>query len=438
MSAQASLVQEARAAGSDRIKLAEISELALSNSVDPSELVMIGILTRDVDLNNESIAIFDKVIKLYPTNVSARYEKAILYMHQGNHLESICILREILSDFPNQDQTNLLASRVLHSMGAHHEASDCLNRIDLIDRPNRQDWIRQIRIVHEFGAFVRCFPKNRALALVSEVERASTHLRPEVVADRIAAALRDRVPFSLIRVGDGEGAFVRLDNVDEARFANLYARNREDRAGVWFAGSVDPNADSFLDEASQIGQAMENADITGMPYTGWIEHEFRILSVTGISSLVNLLRVKRSKNSMTCSQLIHVDLHRTKLLYEILKTQHRIGLISCHRELPEMLKQAFSFSEINHYHVPGEKGHSHLLSKTAVEGTHWPDRYREIMRDLSTPLNGTLFIVAAGILGKFYCDQIKKFGGVAVDIGSIADGWVGSKTRPGLDKIEIG
>jgi hypothetical protein len=54
------------------------------------------------------------------------------------------------------------------------------------------------------------------------------------------------------------------------------------------------------------------------------------------------------------------------------------------------------------------------------------------MQDLSQPLAGELFLVAGGLLGKIYCDRIKRSGGVAIDIGSLIDAWLGAPTRPGF------
>ncbi len=56
------------------------------------------------------------------------------------------------------------------------------------------------------------------------------------------------------------------------------------------------------------------------------------------------------------------------------------------------------------------------------------------MTALDRPLNGKLFLVAGGILGKFYCGRIKGSGGVAIDVGSLVDMWMGAETRPGMSQ----
>ncbi|MDY6885713.1 MAG: hypothetical protein SWL02_18320 [Pseudomonadota bacterium] len=42
---------------------------------------------------------------------------------------------------------------------------------------------------------------------------------------------------------------------------------------------------------------------------------------------------------------------------------------------------------------------------------------------------GHVYLVGAGILGKVYCHQIKKSGGIALDVGSVPDVWVGKPSR---------
>ncbi|MEH3147236.1 MAG: tetratricopeptide repeat protein [Methylobacterium frigidaeris] len=433
-------LHEARAVRHDQAELGRVAGMALSagDEVSSAELVELGIVTRDAGLRDAAIALLDRARDRNPADIPSRYEKAILFLHEGLHVDCLHILRRILADHPGEDRTNLLAARVLHALGDHDEATRCLDRIPLDAVHDRAEWERQIRVVNEFGLHAAKYPRSRVMAMVARLERSPSHLPVQAVAARIVEALRTRSGFSLIRCGDGEGAFVFLGNTDEARHTHLYRYNRQDRARVWFAGTVDATAQPFLGQAFRLTDAIRDADIVGMPYTDWFRHEYKLLSMTGITALTNLLRLDRSPGALSCTQLIHLELHSTKLLYEIMASQGRIGLISCHPELPRMLTDRFNYEEIDYHHAPGEKGHSHLLSAEAIAGSHWPDRYEQIMEALARPLEGRLYLVAAGVLGKFYCDRIKKSGGVAVDIGSIVDGWVGALTRPGWGHLPIG
>lgn len=83
------------------------------------------------------------------------------------------------------------------------------------------------------------------------------------------------------------------------------------------------------------------------------------------------------------------------------------------------------------YIIPGE---SRLPANALVRGPvpHFPDRYRELRRELKVPRRGAVFLIAAGLPGKVYCDWLKMRGAIAIDIGSIVDAWMGFDTRPGL------
>ena len=52
-------------------------------------------------------------------------------------------------------------------------------------------------------------------------------------------------------------------------------------------------------------------------------------------------------------------------------------------------------------------------------------RFLELRETLAVPFRGAVFVVGAGAPGKIYCQWIKERGGIALDIGSICDGWAG-------------
>jgi len=51
------------------------------------------------------------------------------------------------------------------------------------------------------------------------------------------------------------------------------------------------------------------------------------------------------------------------------------------------------------------------------------------MTELVVPRPGAVFLVAGGLLGKLYCARVRQLGGIALDIGAIADAWMGYNTR---------
>ena len=45
---------------------------------------------------------------------------------------------------------------------------------------------------------------------------------------------------------------------------------------------------------------------------------------------------------------------------------------------------------------------------------------------------GMLYLVGGGLYGKLYCQLIRSQGGVALDLGSLFDAWLGIPSRPNV------
>jgi hypothetical protein len=72
-----------------------------------------------------------------------------------------------------------------------------------------------------------------------------------------------------------------------------------------------------------------------------------------------------------------------------------------------------------------------------VDTGHYPGRYSVLVRELRRAQPRMLYFVAAGMLGKICCDVIRGAGGVAVDIGSVADLWAGVRSRRMFSNEEL-
>jgi hypothetical protein len=126
---------------------------------------------------------------------------------------------------------------------------------------------------------------------------------------------------------------------------------------------------------------------------------------------------------------VNQDLLREGLLHPLLAAQTRLGLVSCHTRLPELLRDRFSLEEVIFHRTPGE---------VTIEGSQaepFGQWHARMLEAVSAPEPGVLYLVAAGIAGKVYCERIRQGGGVAIDIGNVADIWVRSPTRHHFDDV---
>jgi hypothetical protein len=76
-----------------------------------------------------------------------------------------------------------------------------------------------------------------------------------------------------------------------------------------------------------------------------------------------------------------------------------------------------------------------VLRKRTADTRTLPEMVRDVLTAMGDTPRGRLVIVGAGYLGKWICDEARTRGGVALDLGSIVDYWVGLKTRSYLDLV---
>lgn len=407
-----------------------LTRMAIRNGSDAVGWVQGALILRDAGRRADARGILSAIVAERPGVVAAAYELAFLDRLDGEHRRAARILASALPHDPRPLRTQLFLAHMLYACGAHHEANATLAPARAADGKERE----QLDVMFAFGRYIGKNPRGRALVLHDSLLAKNTWLETKLVADEIASAVAQKKPYALVRFGDGEGGVMQLDAADEARYRPLYDCNRQELIAMWFGTDFPWRQNGFLELSSGLINATSECDVIGVPYESWLKHEYAISSLRGISSLVNVfhaIHAAHGPKRRLVSQLIHVDLMRSGHLATIIAASRRISIISCLEVLPEALKSKFDLEEITFYRIPGEQGSRHILGETSTHGTHYPDRYEQLQAELARPHNGRLFLIAGGLLGKLYAATIRRFGGVAVDIGSVADGWAGHATRPG-------
>lgn len=221
------------------------------------------------------------------------------------------------------------------------------------------------------------------------------------IIDRI----KRRIPTSIIRLGDGEGAVL--------GYPEIIGREDVDFSlQIWLrTTNISEKRIRSLTDALRCSVA--NADILGLPRKKQVDNSHRYRAVLEAISRFELL------NDRTL--LTHAALHRLlqhALLYRpIIENRDFLGIISC-RSLQCTLAREFNVEHVQWYGVRGE-----LTDVGVVDTLHFPDGFDEIRENLVVPYSGALFLIGAGCFGKIYCQWVKEQGGIALDIGSIFDAW---------------
>ena len=265
-------------------------------------------------------------------------------------------------------------------------------------------------------------------------EAGESWLDPLALLSALDQTCRRREPFSFVRLGDGEARFLISTRPE------LQAALKAEEAGAlgelvwsnWFGGSLCGQSPADIEDLTAAYEAsVEDADILG------VTDVRRLSGDTGhygyLAAQEDWLRTRPapSGRQRLTSALNHHELEKlTPHLARLLSGLPFLGVVGPHRDLAGRLAQRFSIPLHVSYVVPAE-GRLPSAEATRRGGAHFPERYLEIIDSLAVPFPGAVFLVAAGLLGKVYCSRIKQLGGVALDIGSLADAWLGFDTRNG-------
>lgn len=261
--------------------------------------------------------------------------------------------------------------------------------------------------------------------------------------ERVRSAVDSGDPFSLVRLGDGEGVVLSFDDAtwlqdlsylqghwgaDRVRLADV-ARIRADMEIALRGADIVGVRPDIVNVAAPVDlHTRDSSRIASFVRSNFPlrEEERMNLSERGARRLALLHRAMSQfdwpRGQLYCSQWIHWELLAGGALDELLEDVEEVGLVTSKPGLAELLAERFQL-RVSKVMVPDK------FIDTRATGAHVPDRYVEIRSELAFA-EGTLVLVGAGIPAKAYCHWIKESGGIAIDIGSVMDAWVGRPSRP--------
>jgi hypothetical protein len=248
-----------------------------------------------------------------------------------------------------------------------------------------------------------------------------------------------RRPASVIRLGDGEGNILAIGSTE---FPTVYAFAIRRIMSLMF-GRTNFTVDQM--EGLRVGmeRAISEADVIGVPSKQRIMTCYRGAEALTFGERVDSIDVRGVVGSLDAVRLAHRALmkagralnvltdcyvHRDLLPFyaKLLRKLPFVGVISCYGDLGPAIFNSFGVKAVQVYAIPPQA--VNIGGQPDCE--HYPGRFHELMSSLQVPVEGTVFLVAAGIVGKLYCARIKELGGIAIDIGSVADVWMGQRSRP--------
>jgi len=260
-----------------------------------------------------------------------------------------------------------------------------------------------------------------------------------VAGHRLISFLKDRIesrsPFSWIRLGDGEARFL-MHLHPELRTAVPDREARGMALQIWYAWFGQDMTELPTESLSALGarldQAIRNADLLGITSADRLTGDAAHYGFcAGLETYLADLLGDRPETIFT-DALAPVTLNQQDpFLGSLLRGLEFVGVISPHPDLAGRLQRYLNIGTIASYDLPGE---SRLArdSEARNRGAHFPAVYEQLLATITVPHPGAVFLVAGGLLGKIYCDHIRAAGGIALDIGALADAWMGHNTRGAL------
>ncbi|MCF1456666.1 MAG: hypothetical protein LPH21_03590 [Shewanella sp.] len=248
--------------------------------------------------------------------------------------------------------------------------------------------------------------------------------RSSFLLEKLMAARDKKQPFSMVRLGDGEGRILGYP----------FFYNDQEICSQVLTYQYGPNViellkNKYLEDhifhgvmtlKYGISQAIINADMLGVP--SWLH--FRYMNDQNMNAmLAQSLCLTETVNygideKYVFDHFIFRRFQKDHMFDHLLNNLDFLGLIT-HTNVEGVMRERCSVRNIKNYIIPG---HQTFMTNDEPQ---YPNFYKKLISELVVPYQGALFLVAAGYIGKIYCDEIKKLGGIAIDIGAIFDAWIG-------------
>lgn len=265
---------------------------------------------------------------------------------------------------------------------------------------------------------------------------------PYSVYRRCRTAITRRTPFCLLRLGDGEGAFLHPQPPAKPQMP-MHAEHERFFALRWYGDASIGEDPRFRAIAAEIADGLPAVDVLGMPLKSWVLHEARLRN---IGTLLNCLQVMHlveqsgvTRKALLTDTSISIDLAFHGYMEKLVRLAGRVSLITSHAALGGELAEACGVRITRSMMIPPAASDRERIGNDDIR-SHFREVFPAVLDWIDGMDPGEVCLVSAGFLGKFYALRIKARGGIALDIGSLADLWLGHLTRPGfvqLDKLRL-
>lgn len=272
----------------------------------------------------------------------------------------------------------------------------------------------------------------------TDISAAQCRVFVALVRNRLAL----RQPFALVRAGDGEAACLPY----EPSLAAHAAADARERERIWWGKPL--TADLRARIAPAVARAIRDADCIGIPTVARLLRELRLdrpdtlersLTGRGLRSLLywaerySDLRSGALPAPIFTSCHLHQELAIWNCYEELLDGVREVVFISCHPGLADMARGRFGVHVAASLVLPPDRVSGPLVGSTSSEKANLPEILDSVIERMGDLPRNRLVLIGAGYPGKILVQVARQRGGIALDLGSIFDYWLGLRTRSYLD-----
>jgi len=383
------------------------------------EAVLLGLIVRAGDAADLQ-EFFDQATRLRPERLSVKLQ--------------LDVLRKF-SMFPSYG-AEAVRLRALFERTASPFHRLKFKNLDALTGTSNSTW----RHAHAEEDFMRAAPSVLAKEFRDSVRPVYDRLRPRmryidlridsdqraVLAGDIARSLEQGRPFSLVRLGDGEGY---LFAEQGKYFSSEDATNRERH---WWGTELPVDVRSRITNAAR--QAVAQADVIGIPVVHRFIRDladsspsiFATIQGRGLVQVLESIQDTASPDALFTEDRANVAMFQEHgYILDLARRAKKVVLVSSVQieHLPD------EFATIGNFVNIAIPTHSRTSGNSAYHKGDGPLPfiYQGLVERLEQHAGPqALVLVAGGLIGKIFIGAARARGAVALDIGGVVDDWVGS------------
>ncbi len=398
---------------------------------DPAAWVGAVRLERKRGQNQAAQALLARALNLLPDNPDLLVEAAEIDLFHGRQADAAARLEAAFAAGLADPWMHRRYLQLLNGIGEYRKL--IVHRATLTPIPGTADAFHADMLAGHARLALH-YDEATLIAQAQQREASPRFLSHTAVRDRLAGAIAARQPFAVVRLGDGEGRFLAF--LDPALNALMSAEERrcvgQSIWSNWFAADLSNTWNAqLINLGESLARSLTESDVIGLPLAGRLKIDHFHRGYLGyLDSYVGKLLTDH-QSIATADAFINIALHQlSPFCADLLTGQDFVGVVSPHPGLAARLASHLAIPTHQDWLIPGETRLPDRPGLARGVG-HFPERYITLMDELKLPYRGAVVLVAAGLLGKIYCARVKALGGIAIDIGSVVDAWMGFATRPG-------